>query len=847
MSTNSKEALIDVFVVPLERLGRNDLALAGGKGTNLGELVRLGFPVPDGFVVTTAAYDGFVAHNRLGETITRALREPQDNGATIRAAFERAPIPPEIERNILAAYREHGEGPVAVRSSATAEDLPEAAFAGQQDTFLNISDEQALLDSIRRCWASLWTDRAIAYRERQRIDQRTVKLAIVVQRMVFAEIAGVLFTANPVTGARDEVVIDASPGLGEAVVSGLVTPDHFVLRKRRWGWSIAERRAGLREVIVRARLGGATEHMDGSADIDVPVLPDRALRRLARLGVAIERHFERPQDVEWAWASGELFILQARPITVLPEPTPRPSKQQQRMAGMVAEMLPVRPYPLEVTTWGFPLLHSAMLGPVFAVVGLRFPSFQQLFDEEDGVVVRFRGGELPRPTPGILLAPMRLLWLAWSYDVAYWHADPLLAETQSRARALEARDLRALSWESLLATVRETLTIPFLIGELRRRYLPRAALAVGGLRLALALLGRADRFSTLLFSGVETKVLEANRALEEMAARVRFDPALAKAFANHEASELWAALEEQPSGEAFLAELRSFLDRYGHREAGGTLLVSQSTWKDRPEAVLGILKGLALAEPRPQTQHSAWEVARDDVLAHPLLRLPPLRSAFLKLLAEARWFQQLREDTRFYFMLLLPVLRRTLLELGRRLDSVEVLDAPEDVFHLKLAELERTDGTWPPPQQLADQLRALMARRKKRRAELEGTPLVDPRLFHQEEIEGDVLLSGTPGSPGVAEGPVRIICDGSEFGKLRSGEVLVAPYTNPAWTPLFQRAAAVVVDSGGAASHAAIVAREYRIPAVMGTPEATQKLTDGQRVRVDGNHGRVTLLIENDA
>ncbi|MDQ3834891.1 MAG: phosphoenolpyruvate synthase, partial [Actinomycetota bacterium] len=370
MSTNSKEALIDVFVVPLERLGRDDLALAGGKGTNLGELVRLGFPVPDGFVVTTAAYDGFVAHNRLGETITRALREPQDNGATIRAAFERAPIPPEIERNILAAYREHGEGPVAVRSSATAEDLPEAAFAGQQDTFLNISDEQALLDSVRRCWASLWTDRAIAYRERQRIDQRTVKLAIVVQRMVFAEIAGVLFTANPVTGARDEVVIDASPGLGEAVVSGLVTPDHFVLRKRRWGWSIAERRAGLREVIVRARLGGATEHMDGSADIDVPVLPDRALRRLARLGVAIERHFERPQDVEWAWASGELFILQARPITVLPEPTPRPSKQQQRMAGMVAEMLPVRPYPLEVTTWGFPLLHSAMFRPVFAVVGL---------------------------------------------------------------------------------------------------------------------------------------------------------------------------------------------------------------------------------------------------------------------------------------------------------------------------------------------------------------------------------------------------------------------------------------------------------------------------------------------
>ena len=240
-------------------------------------------------------------------------------------------------------------------------------------------------------------------------------------------------------------------------------------------------------------------------------------------------------------------------------------------------------------------------------------------------------------------------------------------------------------------------------------------------------------------------------------------------------------------------------------------------------------------------------MARDDVLAHPLLRLPPLRSTFLKLLAEARWLQQLREDTRFYFMLLLPSLRRALLELGRRLVSVEVLDAPEDVFHLKFAELERIDGTWPPPQQLADQLRALMARRKKRRAELEGTPLVDPRLFHQTEVEGDVLLSGTPSSPGVAKGPVRVVRSSSEFGKLHSGEVLVAPYTNPAWTPLFQRAAAVVVDSGGAASHAAIVAREYRIPAVMGVPEATKKLTDGERVMVDGNQGHVTLLAEDEA
>jgi phosphoenolpyruvate synthase/pyruvate phosphate dikinase len=231
------------LILSLRELERGDIAIAGGKGANLGELIRAGFPVPAGFVVTTMAYDRFVVHNDLGETIARALRKESGHGADIRSAFEGASIPPEVERGILAAYDRIGQDPVAVRSSATAEDLPEATFAGQQDTFLNVIGEQAILDAVRRCWASLWTDRAIAYRERRRIDQQ-IKLAVIVQRLIVAEVAGVMFTANPVTGARNEISLDANPGLGEAVVSGLVTPEHFVLRRRWSGWWIAERSAG---------------------------------------------------------------------------------------------------------------------------------------------------------------------------------------------------------------------------------------------------------------------------------------------------------------------------------------------------------------------------------------------------------------------------------------------------------------------------------------------------------------------------------------------------------------------------------------------------------------------------
>jgi pyruvate,water dikinase len=368
------------------------------------------------------------------------------------------------------------------------------------------------------------------------------------------------------------------------------------------------------------------------------------------------------------------------------------------------------------------------------------------------------------------------------------------------------------------------------------------AFAILRVRLVLGLLRRADLFATLVFTGVETKVLETNRALEALAAHIRSDPVLVDAFRRHAAGELWAELENLPTGRAFLADLRAFLDRYGQREAGATLLVSQSTWKDSPAVVLGILKGLALGQPIPHSERPAWQVARDELLARPLLRIPPLRAAFLGLLAQARRFPPFREDTRFYVMLPLPVLRRALLEFGRRLMGVGVLDVPEDVLHIKFDELAEAGAPWPPPPQLAHKLRVLVASRKQKRAELEGIPLVDPRLFGRSDASGEALLVGTPGSPGVAEGPVCVIHDGSEFGELRAGDVLVAPYTNPAWTPLFQRAIAVVVDTGGAVSHAAIVAREYGIPAVMATVTGTQTLRDGEQVRVDGSRGAVFRL-----
>jgi pyruvate,water dikinase len=823
------------LVVDLSQVSAGDLPRVGGKAANLGELVRAGFPVPPGFVITTDAYDRVVAANELDGVIAATLDWGTGDGAPIRLAFEQATIPPYVQRAILDGYRQLGGGPVAVRSSATAEDLPDAAFAGQQDTFLGVESEAALLDAVRRCWASLWSDRAISYRAKQGFANTAVTLAVVVQRLVPADVAGVLFTANPISGARDETVIDANPGLGEAVVAGLVTPDHIVLRRTKRGWRIVERTLGRREVVVRPRAGGGVEQMLGAAAAE-PALPDAVIYRLARLGAAIQRHFGRPQDVEWAWADGDVVVLQARPMTALPAPPERRGRLGLPNAGP-AEYFQIRPYPLDMTTW-MPAMGRA-LARMFPLDSAA-PPLDQLWEERDGVVERFAGWPGLRRSPDLLFAPARLVALASRYDPARWRADPLLAELQAEAREMEARDARRLPWPELLALVREAMAFPATVAELRRRYLPRAVLALGGLRLLLGSVGLEDRFGALL-SGIENKTLEANRALESLAAEIRTEPALAAIFATHEPSEIRDALESTPAGQAFLPHLHRFFDAYGHRETGSPLLVSQPTWKDAPETVLGILKGLAQSEPAsPRAGPLAWETARDEVLAQPALRFPPLRTAFLRLLTAARRFPSLREDTHFYLTMAMPTLRHTLLELGRRLSEIGVLDSPDEVFHLRFDELERI-GDWPPSPSLAEELRATAKRRAEQRAALADTPLIAPQVPAPAEQIGDALVRGTPGSPGVAEGPVRIVRDAAAFGTLQPGEVLVAPYTNPAWTPLFGRAAAVVVDAGSAASHAAIVAREYGIPAVMGTGDATRRLRDGQVVRVDGTRGLVLV------
>jgi phosphohistidine swiveling domain-containing protein len=837
-----------VLVAPLSHFGRNDLMLAGGKGANLGELSRAGFDVPPGFVITTAAYDLLLQQNKLQSRLEGLLAshnfdDPdsiKNSSQQIHSLLQQIPIPEQIADEILKAYQELEGGAVAVRSSATAEDLPEAAFAGQQETFLNIVGDQELLKAVRACWVSLWSERAMLYRARQKVEQSTVKLAVVVQKMVPADVAGVMFTANPVSGERDQLIIDASPGLGEAVVSGMVTPDHFVVSKR--SGRVTEHQVGKREIIIRPKTGGGTEQVrPDQGTMHTAALPLQALRKLSTVGMDIERHYGLPQDIEWAWVQdgnkrGKFLILQARPMTALPAPL-NVSGPMRLVVPMLAEMWPTRPYPLDMTTFTG-AVERAIGNFLVSMIGKSAPSPEEMFAEQEGVVLHFTPPEV-HPSPSILFMPWMTIWRRRHYDPSHWQSDGLVEELITRARAIDRRDLKRLTWAENLDVMHESLALIPRAMELRERYFPQALLGLAGLWLLLILTRQRDRFAALV-SGVKTKTTEINQALEDLATKIRTDPELQSLFHLTGTKELLDKLETSQPGQAFLEQFHLFLDRYGHRET--TLTISQPAWKDQPEVVLEILKVLAETERRQAKPDEVWQTTRDQLLANSILGSPILRTVFLKSLTNARSFFQIREDTHFYATLTQPTIRHVALELGRQLVQAGALDETEEVLHLRLEELEAFGKQWPPSKVMIAETRARVARRKALRESLADKPMIDPRLLtmmSRAQSEDNVLLSGTSGSPGLARGPVKIVHDISEFGKLRAGDVLVAPVTNPAWTPLFQRAAAVVVDTGGTASHAAIVAREYGVPAVMGTMNGTSVLKDGQWIQVDGSRGLV--------
>ena len=794
---------------PLTDLTRDDLALVGGKAANLGELIGAGFDVPPGFVVTTDAY-------RLG------VGSLQPTRATIAAA----PVPDPVAAAVRQAYLSLGEGPVAVRSSATAEDLPGATFAGQQDTFLNVIGPDAVVAAVRGCWASLWTDRAIAYRSRLGIPDDAVAMAVVVQVMAEAEWAGVMFTAHPVTGERDRVVVESNPGLGESVVSGAVTPDHAVVGPDD---AVVERRIGHRESVVLPAPGGGTTSARG--DRDAPALPDAILRRLAEQGRRVAGYFGAPQDIEWVLAGDAILLTQSRPMTALP-PAPIRLNRVQRLTGpVVLELLPRRPLPMELTAWIEAVVFPHLERLTDAIVGVRMGVADALV-ASDGVLTELVPPS-PRPSRRTPARLLRAFVRAARYRAKDWRLDPRWPDIVRRGKELQAFSVERATWAELTGIPHRASVLAVELAELRGRYLPAGGRALAVLALILPRLGAADGAMTAAL-GATTDTMRANAALEALAEIVRSDEALAHDFSALAATELVPIVGALPRDGQFRRGLDDLVAKFGHRETGSILLPMDPSWGDSPSTVLGLIQVLARQAAGQSREDSGGGSAVLDLPRVRRLRLGrPLRS----LLSDAREALGLREDTHFELVRTMPAVRSAVLEMGRRLALQGAIDVPEDAWFLVWSEVDRVPD--PARHPVDGILRAAVARRKRAVAALAGAPLIASSTLYPDRPSGAALAAGTPGGGGRATGAVRVIRSQSEFPTLRPSEVLVCPATNPSWTPLFAVAAAVVVDHGGPASHAAIVAREYGLPAVLGVGDGTSTLVTGQRVMVDGDHGLV--------
>ena len=852
----------------LSELGSADVGVAGGKGANLGELLRGGFEVPDGFVVTTAAYDAFVAQagpaGAIADVVAAVTTEGPGEAAASRLveAFAAAETDPGLADAIRSAYAQLGGGPVAVRSSATAEDQAEASYAGQQDTYLNVVGADEVVAAVRDCWASAWTDRAIWYRAEHGVAE--VSLAVVVQRLVPADSAGVMFTANPANGRTEETVITAAWGLGEAVVSGLVDTDTIVV-------DVAGRRV-LSSVVAdkTVRVDPAESRTATSptgAEGHAAVLTDADAIRLAELGERIERHFGAAQDIEWARAGREFVIVQSRPITALPDrigevpddwPVPGPGLY---FRASIVEQLPDPLTPLfaDLMATAVPAGLRRMLGelaPGQDFGDLGFPTINGYAFYRYSYAAM---GRMLRGSPALVRmvtqesgAPVEERWRR--------RLDEYRAEVE-RENAIDAALTPAVDLVAAVARLTDAVAYYYTAVQTIIPLASTAELTWTGVYNRLLKRAGDPPVETFLL-GYDSEPIRAERSLYDLARWVREQPGLAAVLGDPDAD----ALATEPPDAVEAGVWNQWRERFaahlaGHGHTLYNLDFVNPVPADDPAPILRALRfDLADDAPNPRARQAEAAAARNNASAGLLNRLHGWREKRVRLLLE--WAQHtgpLREDALAAMGLYLPPARRLLRELGDRLVAAGVLAEPMDVCWLTLAEARAAaaalDGSGEPPSDLREPVAA-------RQVDARGQRLVRPpqylprnRLMDSMEWmyparEGSAkggVLSGTAGSGGVVTARARVLAGPGDFAAFEPGEVLVASITTPAYTPLFAMAAGVVTDIGGVLSHGSIVAREYGIPAVLGTGSATRLIRTGDEVTVDGAAGVVRLPAAEEA
>jgi rifampicin phosphotransferase len=867
----------DHWVRSLQDIDGSQVALVGGKGAHLGALSRMeGIRVPPGFCVTTDAFRRTMAEvtttddplDRLSRLDADDRNGIRDLSAAIRRSIEGITVPDDLAAAITGAVTRLGEhAAYAVRSSATAEDLPRASFAGQQDTYLNIVGPAAILEHVSRCWASLFTERAVTYRLRNGFDHRKVLMAVVVHQMVFPEAAGVLFTADPVTSNRKVVSVEATFGLGEGLVSGLVDADVYAVRD---GEIVTRAIATKQVAILPAPAGGTQQQAIEPARQQQPALTDAQVVRLAQLGRRIESHLGTPQDIEWCLVGDDFQIVQSRPITTL-FPIPAVGDLENHVYVSVGhqQMMtdPMKPL-------GLSLFQLTALRPMFeaggrlfvdVTLGLASPSSRagllEVLGKGDPLIgdalqtILDRGDFIPQlpddspgePPLGRSLAPIET-------DPAI--VTELIERTEASIAALQ-RDIRSQSGAALLdfilADIQELKRLLF--DPQSHQVIMAGMEATWWLNDQLhAWLGETNVADTLAQSVPGNVTSEMGLALLDVADVIRPHPEVVAFLHDVEGDGFLDELPKLEGGQDAHDAITAHLDVYGMR-CVGEIDITRPRWSERPSTLVPVI----LANIRnfePGARERRFEQGRQESLhkeREVLERLRALPDGEAKadeakrMIDRVRTFNGYREYPKYGIVCRYMVYKQALLKEAERLVQAHVLDEADDVFFLTFHELHDVLRS--------HQVDPHLIRRREEELTSFRT-LVPPRVltsdgevvagaYRRDDLPAGALV-GLAVSAGTVEGRARVILDMAD-ADLDPGDILVTAYTDPSWSPLFVAISGLVTEVGGLMTHGAVIAREYGLPAVVGVEHATRLIQDGQRIRLNGTHGYIEVLPDGPA
>lgn len=870
------------YVLGFQEIDKTKLSIAGGKGANLGELSRIkGIQVPEGFCVTTEAYQEIIGNNEEFNSLLDQLSLLKaDNregigeiSAKIRKVIEGIAIPKDIDNEITRQLAQLGErNAYAVRSSATAEDLATASFAGQQDTYLNIIGKDAILRHISRCWASLFTDRAVIYRLQNGFDHNNIFLSVVIQKMVFPEAAGIMFTADPITMNRKVTSIDASFGLGEALVSGLVNADNYKVRDGR----IIDKNISTKNLAIYALKEGGTEEKKVEAGRqNMQTLTDEQIIQLEHLGRTIEGYFSRPQDIEWCLYENKFFIVQSRPITTLyPIPDVQDGKNHVYMSFGHQQMMTDAMKPLGLSCFQYSggdgtlmiqaggrlfmdLSHdmASNFGRTLAVAAmgkvdpLINSALKNLTKRKEFIKSLSRGKRFLSMGSGYFSWALVTQFIKIYRSVDVGVVPALMRKNEAAIKELEKK-FAALSGDELFAAAdMELKQLIKVIGDPQGLgSVWTGALAVSWVNKNVEKwLGEKGVADTLTQSAPNNVAGEMGLELLDVSDVVRQYPAVAeylKTVKPEGADVFFNDLGKLEGGEAVSKAMREFLAKYGVR-CSGEIDITKPRWIEEPSALAPmILSNIENFTPGAHKEIferglKEAEEKRREILGR--LSKGKAKKAE-KMISRIRSFIGYREYPKYVMVWRYWIVKQALLREAEKLVQCGTFRKREDIYYLSFEELREAART-----KTFDYNKIL-----KREEEFEVyEKLTPPRLITSEGeiIPGEYdsgkapkgALLGIPASSGVVEGRARVILR-LEDAELSKGDILVTRFTDPSWTPVFVSISGLVAEVGGIMTHGSVVAREYGLPAVVGVENATGLIKDGQRIRINGSEGYVDIL-----